>query len=121
MSELTRYPYLYDVSEGDDDESAVSGGDSDEEVSVHGGDSDESVAYDGDSDKASSVPEAPKRKKHRCCLSAFITALVLVLVLCGGILGGAYFAWDKFLGESTQMNLFQGWTCCPIFTRRMIP
>ena len=108
MSELTRYPYLYDVSEGDDDESAVSGGDSDEEVSVHGGDSDESVAYDGDSDKASSVPEAPKRKKHRCCLSAFITALVLVLVLCGGILGGAYFAWDKFLGESTQMNLFQG-------------
>ena len=108
MSELTRYPYLYDVSEGDDDESAVSGGDSDEEVSVHGGDSDESVPYDGDSDKASSVPEAPKRKKHRCCLSAFITALVLVLVLCGGILGGAYFAWDKFLGESTQMNLFQG-------------
>ncbi len=108
MSELTRYPYLYDVSEGDDDESAVSGGDSDEEVSVHGGDSDESSAYDGDSDKASSVPEAPKRKKHRCCLSAFITALVLVLVLCGGILGGAYFAWDKFLGESTQMNLFQG-------------
>lgn len=108
MSELTRYPYLYDVSEGDDDESTVSGGDSDEEVSVHGGDSDESVAYDGDSDKASSVPEAPKRKKHRCCLSAFITALVLVLVLCGGILGGAYFAWDKFLGESTQMNLFQG-------------
>ena len=108
MSELTRYPYLYDVSEGDDDESAVSGGDSDEEVSVHGGDSDESVSYDGDSDKASSVPEAPKRKKHRCCLSAFITALVLVLVLCGGILGGAYFAWDKFLGESTQMNLFQG-------------
>ena len=108
MSELTRYPYLYDVSEGDDDESAVSGGDSDEEVSVHSGDSDESVAYDGDSDKASSVPEAPKRKKHRCCLSAFITALVLVLVLCGGILGGAYFAWDKFLGESTQMNLFQG-------------
>ena len=108
MSELTRYPYLYDVSEGDDDESTVSGGDSDEEVSVHGGDSDESVSYDGDSDKASSVPEAPKRKKHRCCLSAFITALVLVLVLCGGILGGAYFAWDKFLGESTQMNLFQG-------------
>ena len=108
MSELTRYPYLYDVSEGDDDESTVSGGDSDEEVSVHGGDSDESSAYDGDSDKASSVPEAPKRKKHRCCLSAFITALVLVLVLCGGILGGAYFAWDKFLGESTQMNLFQG-------------
>lgn len=108
MSELTRYPYLYDVSEGDDDESAVSGGDSDEEVSVHSGDSDESSAYDGDSDKASSVPEAPKRKKHRCCLSAFITALVLVLVLCGGILGGAYFAWDKFLGESTQMNLFQG-------------
>ena len=108
MSELTRYPYLYDVSEGDDDESAVSGGDSDEEVSVHGGDSDESVSYDGDSGKASSVPEAPKRKKHRCCLSAFITALVLVLVLCGGILGGAYFAWDKFLGESTQMNLFQG-------------
>ena len=108
MSELTRYPYLYDVSEGDDDESAVSGGDSDEEVFVHGGDSDESVSYDGDSDKASSVPEAPKRKKHRCCLSAFITALVLVLVLCGGILGGAYFAWDKFLGESTQMNLFQG-------------
>lgn len=108
MSELTRYPYLYDVSEGDDDESTVSGGDSDEEVSVHGGDSDELSAYDGDSDKASSVPEAPKRKKHRCCLSAFITALVLVLVLCGGILGGAYFAWDKFLGESTQMNLFQG-------------
>ena len=108
MSELTRYPYLYDVSEGDDDESTVSGGDSDEEVSVHGGDSDEFSAYDGDSDKASSVPEAPKRKKHRCCLSAFITALVLVLVLCGGILGGAYFAWDKFLGESTQMNLFQG-------------
>ena len=108
MSELTRYPYLYDVSEGDDDGSTVSGGDSDEEVSVHGGDSDESSAYDGDSDKAPSVPEAPKRKKHRCCLSAFITALVLVLVLCGGILGGAYFAWDKFLGESTQMNLFQG-------------
>ena len=108
MSELTRYPYLYDVSEGDDDESTVSGGDSDEEVSVHGGDSDESVAYDGDSDKASSGAEASKRKKHRCCLSAFITALVLVLVLCGGILGGAYFAWDKFLGESTQMNLFQG-------------
>lgn len=108
MSELTRYPYLYDVSEGDDDESTVSGGDSDEEVSVHGGDLDESSAYDGDSDKASSVPEAPKRKKRRCCLSAFITALVLVLVLCGGILGGAYFAWDKFLGESTQMNLFQG-------------
>lgn len=113
MSELTRYPYLYDVSEGDDDESTVSGGDSDEEVSVHGGDSDESSAYDGDSDKASSVPEAPKRKKHRCCLSAFITALVLVLVLCGGILGGAYFAWDKFLGESTQMNLFQGLDVLP--------
>ena len=119
MSELTRYPYFFETAEGDDDDKVVIGGDSDEESAVHGGDadeestvkggdSDETVTYEGDSDTSAPVPDVPKRKKHRCCLAFFITALVLVLVLCGGILGGAYFAWDKFLGESTQMNVFEG-------------
>ena len=108
MFETTRYPYMLDASDSDDDEGFAAGGDSDEEAVNHCGDSDDAVSYDGDSDSPSPPPEEPKRKKHRCCLSMVITALVLVIVLCGGILGGAYFAWDKFLGESTQMNLFDG-------------
>ena len=112
MSELTRYhSYAFDT-DGDEEESVpAESGDGDETpaAAASGGDSDEApVTYEGDSDNASAVPEEPKRKKHRCCLATFITALVLVLVLCGGILGGAYFAWDRFLGEPTQMNLFQG-------------
>ena len=92
MSELTRYPYFFETAEGDDDDKVVIGGDSDEESAVHGGDadeesivkggdSDETVTYEGDSDTSAPVPDVPKRKKHRCCLAFFITALVLVLVL----------------------------------------
>ena len=92
MSELTRYhSYAFDT-DGDEEESVpAESGDGDETpaAAASGGDSDEApVTYEGDSDNASAVPEEPKRKKHRCCLATFITALVLVLVLCGGILGG---------------------------------
>ncbi len=103
MSELINYSRV--MYSDDDDAAAAASGDSDDPVT--GGDSDDpEYSYDGDSDKPGEE-ERPK-KKHRCCLSMVITALVLVLVLCGGLLGGAYFAWDRFLGEPTQMDLFEG-------------
>lgn len=104
-----KYGAYCDSDEGDEDElagKAGRGGTAPEDI----GDSDEprEDLYGGDSDSEEDGYAVPRRKKHRCCLAVVITSLVLVIVLCGGILGGAYFAWDHFLGEPTQMDLFQG-------------
>ena len=104
-----KYGAYCDSDEGDEDELAGKAGrcgSAPEDI----GDSDEprEDLYGGDSDSEEDGYAVPRRKKHRCCLAVVITSLVLVIVLCGGILGGAYFAWDHFLGEPTQMDLFQG-------------
>lgn len=104
-----KYGAYCDSDEGDEDELAGKAG-RDGSAPEDIGDSDEprEDLYGGDSDSEEDGYAVPRRKKHRCCLAVVITSLVLVIVLCGGILGGAYFAWDHFLGEPTQMDLFQG-------------
>lgn len=57
-------------------------------------------------DNDNKVKQVRPVKKSHGCRNCFVTALVLVIVFCGLLVGGAFFAWGKYV--EPQINLTLG-------------
>ncbi|MEG1535803.1 MAG: hypothetical protein RR416_02395 [Clostridia bacterium] len=68
--------------------------------------------YDKVVNKGKNKKDVPKKKKKaqpkkkNGCLKCLVTSLVLVVVLCGGVVGGGMWAWGKYVQPTMGITLF---------------
>lgn len=56
-------------------------------------------------DNPREVKKVKPVKKSHGCRNCFVTALVVVIVFCGALVGGAFFAWDKYVEPKINLSL----------------